>query len=105
MVFDLVLNSQLALNANSQHFCFNSDGKKIGFYGERLYSEHRNVLGKTEHIGVYYLSDESKCLWIQNEKYGLCTTAQQALEFVRPTKKPIHQILNDLNLSKYKKAC
>lgn len=105
MIFDIVLNSQLALNANSQHFCFNSDGKKIGFYGERLYSEHRKVLGQNEHIGVYYLSDESKYLWIQNEEYGFCTTSLEALELVCPTKKPIYQILQDLNIFKYKKVC
>lgn len=98
MNFDLILNNKLALTSSSQHFCFESDGKKITFYGERLFSEHRENLGNKEHASVYYLSDKFKYLWIQGEKYNLCSTLLEALEIIKPKQKTIYQIFHDLNI-------
>lgn len=98
MNFDLILNNKLALKGNSQHFFFNSNGKAISFYGERLYNEIRAIEGQKEHVSVYYLSDKYKYLWIQNENYNLCSTLLEALEIVKPQQKTIAQIFRNLNI-------
>lgn len=98
MNFDIALNDKLALTGNSQHFHFKSGEKNITFYGERLYSEHRDIAGKKEHVSVYYLSDKFKYLWIQGEDYNLCSTLLEALEIIKPRQKTIYQIFHGLNI-------